>query len=56
MWTVQNFSIPQILREIKIAKSIALKSAILSALNFEFNELWHSLQADIYQTDKIKSP
>ena len=56
VWKLQNFSVIQVLREIKIAKSIALKSAILSALNFEFNELWHSLQADIYQTDKIKSP
>ena len=48
LWRVQNFSVLRILREIKIAISIASKSVILSALNFEFYEFLHFLQADVY--------
>ena len=44
VWKMQNFSVTQILREIKI-----------EALNFDFNEFLTFLQTDIYHIDKIQS-
>ena len=51
VWKFQDFSMSQILREINFRESRNAKSAILShleALNFDFNEFWHFLEAEIY--------
>ena len=52
MWKFHDFSITQILREIKFADSSSAKSAIsspLEALNFDFYEFLHFLKAEIDQ-------
>ena len=54
-----NFSVYQILREIKIGKSRDSKAAILTnpeALNIKFYEFLHILKAEIYLINKIQSP
>ena len=54
-----DFYIIQILREIKFEDSQSAKSAILphlEALNFDYYEFWHFLNAAIYQINKILSP
>ena len=51
MWKFHDFSITQILREIKSAISTHLE-----ALNFDFNEFLHFFNAEIYQVNKIQSP
>ena len=56
LWKFQDFSISQILREIKCEDSGSAKSAILTrlgALNCDFYEFLHFLKADIYQLSKI---
>ena len=58
MWKFHDFSITQILREIKFGDSRSAKSAILSsleALNCDFQKL-HFLKAEMYQINNIKSP
>ena len=53
-----EFSITQILREINFRESGSAKSAVLTnleALNFEFYEFLHFLNAKIYQITKIQS-
>ena len=57
MWKFYDFSITQILREIKFGDFRCAKSAILThfkALNFEFYEFLHFSKAKIYQTDKFE--
>ena len=59
MWKFHDFSITQILREIKFGDSSSTKSAILTnleCLNFAFYEIWHFLKAEIYQINKIQKP
>ena len=59
MWKFHDFSITQILREIKFGDSRSAKSGIfthLEALNFDFRNFLHFLKAVIYQIDKIQSP
>ena len=49
----------QILREIKNSGSRGSKFAILThleALNFDFHEFLHILEAEKYQINKIQSP
>ena len=41
MRKLQNFSVTQILREIKVGESRGSKSANLEALNIDFNEFLH---------------
>ena len=55
MWKLQNFSVAQILREIKVGE-FSLKSAIwahLKALNFDFYAFLHFQTSKIYQMGKI---
>ena len=57
MWKLQEFSVTQILREIKVGESRGPKSAILTyleALNSTFYEFLHFLKAEIDQNDKIQ--
>ena len=59
MWKFHDFSITQILREIKVGESRVAKSANLTdleALNFGFNDFLHFLKADIYQIYHFQSP
>ena len=59
MWKYHDFSITQILREIKFGDARSAKYAIfmhLEALNFDFYEFLHFLKAEIYQFNKIQSP
>ena len=59
MWKFHDFSITQILREIKFGGSRSAKSAIssrLQALNSDFNEFLHFLNAEIYSNHKFKTP
>ena len=59
MWKFQNFSITQILREIKVRKTRVSKSAILThleALDMDFHDFLHFLKAENYQMNKIQSP
>ena len=59
VWKFQDFSITQILREIKYGDSKNAKSAIsthIKALNFGFDEFLHFLKAEIHQFNKIQSP
>ena len=59
MWKFQDFAITQLLREISFLASKSAKLAILThleALNFDFQEFLHFLNAVIYQIDKIQSP
>ena len=54
-----DFSISQILREIKTGESRGAKPAIfthLMALNFDFYEFLQFLKAEIYQINKIQCP
>ena len=46
----------QILREIKVGESRVLKSTHWEALNFDFYEILHFLEVDIYLIYKILSP
>ena len=58
MWTLQDFSVIQILRDISFGELRSAKSAILTrleALNFAFYEFLHFLKAEIYQIIKIQS-
>ena len=59
VWKLQNFSITQILREIKVAKCRYPNSATfdyLEALNFDFYAFLYFLKAEIYKINKIQSP
>ena len=59
VWKFLDFSITEILREIKFGDSRSAKSAILThsdALNYDFYEFLHFLKAEIYQTNKMQSP
>ena len=59
VWKLQDFSVTQILREIKVGQSRNTKSAILThleTLNFNFYEILHFLEAEINQINKIQSP
>ena len=50
MWKLQNFSVSQILREIKVGESLVSKFAIVSlseALNFDIYEFLHFLKVEI---------
>ena len=56
MWKFQDFTVTQILREIKFGDFRVWKSAILTnseAVNFEFHEFLHFMKAEIYQMNKI---
>ena len=56
MWKFQDFSIIQILLEVYFEDIWNAKLAILThleALNFDFYEFLHFVQADIYQINKI---
>ena len=58
VWKFHDFSITQILREIKIEDSRSAKSAIfinLEALNFDFHAFLHFLKYEIDQKFKIQS-
>ena len=58
MWKLELFSVIQILREIKIGKSTASKSAILThfeTLNIDFYEVLYFLQGEIHQINPIQS-
>ena len=51
---IQDFSVTQILREIKIGEFRVSKSAIFTnsdTLNFAFYEFLHFLKDEIYQTN-----
>ena len=59
MWKFFGFSVSHILREIKNSESRGSKFAILThleALNFDFHEFLHILEAEKYQINKIQSP
>ena len=59
MWKFENYSVTQILREIKVGVSRVSKSAILriaEALKYEFYEFLHFLKTEIYQVDKVQGP
>ena len=59
VWKFHDFSITQILREINFGHSRSARFAILTqseALNFDFNEFLHFLEAEIYWIDQIQSP
>ena len=59
VWKVQNFSITQILREIKFGDSRSAKSTILThleSLNFDFYEFLHFFKAEIDQIHNIQIP
>ena len=59
VWKFHDFSITQILREIKFADCGSAKSFILThseALNFDFDEFLPFLNAEIDQTNQIQSP
>ena len=59
VWKFHDFSITQILREIKFGDSRSAKSVTfthLEALNSDFHEFLHFLKAEIYQINKIQSP
>ena len=56
---ITEFSVTQILREIKIVKLKGSKSAILrnlEALKFNVYEFLHFLKAENHQITKIQSP
>ena len=58
VWKFDDFSITQILLEIKFEDSWSAKSAIfthLEALNFDFDEFLHFSVAEIYQINKNQS-
>jgi len=58
VWTFQDFSTIQILREINFGDSLRAKSAILAhleALNFDFYAFLHFLKAELSLTNKILS-
>ena len=59
MWEFHDFSITQILREIKFGDLKSSKSAIfthLEALKFDFCEFEDFLKTEIDQINKILSP
>ena len=59
VWKLQNFTITQILREIKVGKTRVSKSAILThweALHLDFYDFLYLLKAAIHQINKIQSP
>ena len=59
VWKFQDFSVSQILREIKLGDSRTAKSAILThseGLNFDFYEFLHFLKEEIYQFSHFKGP
>ena len=59
MWNFHDFSITQILREIKFGNSRSATFAIsthLKALYFDLYEILHFLKVDIYPFYKIQSP
>ena len=59
VWKLQNFSVTQILREIKVGWYGVSKSSILThleALDFDSYEFLHFLNAEIDQMNKIQSP
>ena len=58
MWKFHDFSITQILREIKFGDSTSAKSAILThleALNLDFHEVLNFLKPYICQIHKIQN-
>ena len=56
MWKLEDISVTQILREIKVGRSILSKSAILEALNFDFYAFLHLLKAEIYPNQQKSEP
>ena len=59
MWKLWNFSITQILREIKVGNFRVSKSVILThleALHFDFCEFAHFLKNVFDQINKIQRP
>ena len=59
VWKFHNFSITQILREIKFWNLRSAKSDIsrhLEALNFDFYEFLHFLKAEKHQIQLIQNP
>ena len=58
VWKLQNFSVTQILREIKVGWSRVWKYAILTLLeaeNYDFYEILQCLKVEIYQLYKFQS-
>jgi len=59
VWKFHNISITQILRDINLGDSRGAKFAILThleALNLDFYEFLHFMNAEIYQIYKIQRP
>ena len=59
MWKFHDFSITQILREINFRDYLTAKSANsthLEALNFDFHEFFHFLEAVIDQINIFSAP
>ena len=59
MWKFHDFSIIQNLREINFGNSRSAKFTILAhlvALNFDFYDILHFLEAQIYQITKFRAP
>ena len=57
MWKFQNFSVSQILREIKVGQPEASQMVILKyleALNFMFDKFLHLEKAEIDQKSKLR--
>ena len=54
MWKLQNFSVPQILREIKIDEFKVLKLVALTY--FDFYDFLLFMKPEIYQINQIQSP
>ena len=55
VWKLQDFSVTQILREIKVGQCRVSKAAILEALIIDFSWFLHFLKAEIYQINEIQS-
>ena len=57
VWKLQNFSVTQILREIKVGEFRDSKSTILThlvALNFDFYEFLHFVKAENDQKSRFR--
>ena len=57
MWKLLDFSVTQILREIKVCEFRVSEFAILAhleALNLQFHEFLHFLKTEIYLKSKFK--
>ena len=59
MWKLRNFTVTQILREIKVNENRVSKSVFLphlEALNFDFYEFLHFFMVEIVRLTKFKAP